>query len=150
MWIWRFEWIASGYGYGYDRDMDVDMDMDMDIDVYHRPNLELACNVGCRLFSHLNSVRCVPSSHVCLKLIYSKIFSNRGHTNYNYIKRLVVHDLSSHVCLKLYTLVCGMWYVVCGMWYVVCGMWYVAYGMYTITHILHTTYHIPHTTYQGV
>ena len=43
------------YGYGYmdmdmDMDMDVDMDMDMDIDVYHRPNLELACNVGCRLF----------------------------------------------------------------------------------------------------
>merc|ERR1712215_509697 len=41
------------YGYGYmdmdmDMDMDVDMDMDMDIDVYHRPNLELACNVGCR------------------------------------------------------------------------------------------------------
>ena len=34
-----------------DMDMDVDMDMDMDIDVYHRPNLELACNVGCRLFS---------------------------------------------------------------------------------------------------
>jgi len=33
-----------------DMDMDVDMDMDMDIDVYHRPNLELACNVGCRLF----------------------------------------------------------------------------------------------------
>ena len=32
-----------------DMDMDVDMDMDMDIDVYHRPNLELACNVGCRL-----------------------------------------------------------------------------------------------------
>jgi len=28
----------------------VDMDMDMDIDVYHRPNLEPACNVGCRLF----------------------------------------------------------------------------------------------------
>ena len=27
-------------------DMDVDMDMDMDIDVYHRPKLELACNVG--------------------------------------------------------------------------------------------------------
>ena len=43
------------YGYGYmdmdmDMDMDVDMDMDMDIDVYHRPNLELACNVGSRLF----------------------------------------------------------------------------------------------------
>merc|ERR1719309_312890 len=43
------------YGYGYmdmdmDTDTDVDMDMDMDIDVYHRPNLELACNVGCRLF----------------------------------------------------------------------------------------------------
>ena len=33
-----------------DMDMDVDMDMDMDIDVYHRPNLELACNVGCRLY----------------------------------------------------------------------------------------------------
>ena len=33
-----------------DMDMDVDMDMDMDIDVYHRPNLELACNVGCHLF----------------------------------------------------------------------------------------------------
>ena len=33
-----------------DMDMDVDMDMDMDIDVYHRPNLELACNVGSRLF----------------------------------------------------------------------------------------------------
>ena len=33
-----------------DMDMDVDMDMDMDIDVYHRPNLERACNVGCRLF----------------------------------------------------------------------------------------------------
>ena len=33
-----------------DMDMDVDMDMDMDIVVYHRPNLELACNVGCRLF----------------------------------------------------------------------------------------------------
>ena len=31
--------------------MDVDMDMDMDIDVYHRPNLELACNVGSRLYS---------------------------------------------------------------------------------------------------
>ena len=43
------------YRYGYmdmdmDMDMDVDMDMDMDIDVYHRPNLERACNVGCRLF----------------------------------------------------------------------------------------------------
>merc|ERR1711905_81324 len=58
------------------------------------------------------------------------IFSNRGHTNYNYIKRLVVHVPSSHVCLKLYTLVCGMWYVVCGMWYVVCGMWYVVCGMW--------------------
>ena len=34
-----------------DMDMDVDMDMDMDIDVYHRPNLERACNVGCRLLS---------------------------------------------------------------------------------------------------
>ena len=33
-----------------DMDMDVNMDMDMDIDVYHRPNLELACNVGSRLF----------------------------------------------------------------------------------------------------
>ena len=33
-----------------DMDMDVDMDMDMDIDVYHRPNLERACNVGCCLF----------------------------------------------------------------------------------------------------
>ena len=31
-------------------DMDVDMDMDMDMDVYHRLNLELACNVGCRLY----------------------------------------------------------------------------------------------------
>ena len=29
MWIWRFEWIASGYGYGYDGDMDVDTDLDM-------------------------------------------------------------------------------------------------------------------------
>ena len=28
MWIWRFEWIASGYGYGYDGDMDVDTDLD--------------------------------------------------------------------------------------------------------------------------
>merc|ERR1711873_282510 len=27
------------------------MDMDMDIDVYHRPNLELACNVGSHLYS---------------------------------------------------------------------------------------------------
>ena len=26
----------------------IHMDMDMDIDVYHRPNLERACNVGCR------------------------------------------------------------------------------------------------------
>jgi len=46
------------YGYGYmdmdmDMDMDVDMDMDMDIDVYHRPNLELVCNVGSRLFYFL-------------------------------------------------------------------------------------------------
>ena len=32
-----------------DMDMDVDMDMDMGIDVYHRPNLELACNVGSSL-----------------------------------------------------------------------------------------------------
>ena len=44
------------YGYGYmdmdmDMDMDVEMDMDMDIDGYHRPNLELACKVGSRLFS---------------------------------------------------------------------------------------------------
>ena len=38
-----------------DMDMDVDMDMDMDIDVYHRPNLELACNVGCRLFILLSN-----------------------------------------------------------------------------------------------
>ena len=29
-----------------------------------------------------NSVWCVLSSHVCLKLIYSKIFSNSGHTKY--------------------------------------------------------------------
>ena len=29
MWIWRFEWIASGYGYGYDGDRDVDTDLDM-------------------------------------------------------------------------------------------------------------------------
>merc|ERR1711873_107811 len=36
-----------------DMDMDVDMDMDMDIDVYHRPNLELACNVGSRLFEQI-------------------------------------------------------------------------------------------------
>ena len=36
-----------------DMDMDVDMDMDMDIDVYHRPELELARNVGSRLFSFL-------------------------------------------------------------------------------------------------
>ena len=35
-----------------DMDMDVDMDMDMDIDVYHRPNLERARNVGCRLYSN--------------------------------------------------------------------------------------------------
>ena len=53
MTVWPYDrWM---YGYGYmdmdmDMDMDVDMDMDMDIDVYHRPNLELACNVGCRLF----------------------------------------------------------------------------------------------------
>ena len=45
------------YGYGYmdmdmDMDMDVDMDMDMDIDVYHRPNLELVCNVGSRLLRY--------------------------------------------------------------------------------------------------
>ena len=37
-----------------DMDMDVDMDMDMDIDVYHRPNLELACNVGSRLLIHFS------------------------------------------------------------------------------------------------
>ena len=36
-----------------DMDMDVDMDMDMDIDVYHMPNLELARNVGCRLFQYI-------------------------------------------------------------------------------------------------
>ena len=36
-----------------DMDMDVDMDMDMDIDVYHRPKLERARNVGCRLFHNL-------------------------------------------------------------------------------------------------
>ena len=36
-----------------DMDMDVDMDMDMDIDVYHRPKLELACNVGSRLYISL-------------------------------------------------------------------------------------------------
>ena len=36
-----------------DMDMDVDMDMDMDIDVYHRPNLERACNVGCRLLLNI-------------------------------------------------------------------------------------------------
>ena len=53
MTVWPYDrWM---YGYGYmdmdmDMDMDVDMDMDMDIDVYHRPNLELACNVGSRLF----------------------------------------------------------------------------------------------------
>ena len=52
MTVWPYDrWM---YGYGYmdmdmDMDMDVDMDMDMDIDVYHRPNLELACNVGSRL-----------------------------------------------------------------------------------------------------
>ena len=28
MWIWSFEWIASGYGYGYGVDMDVDADLD--------------------------------------------------------------------------------------------------------------------------
>ena len=28
MWIWSFEWIASGYGYRYGGDMDVDMDLD--------------------------------------------------------------------------------------------------------------------------
>ena len=39
-----------------DMDMDVDMDMDMDIDVYHRPNLERACNVGCRLLSIITVV----------------------------------------------------------------------------------------------
>ena len=53
MTVWPYDrWM---YGYGYmdmdmDMDMDVDMDMDMDIDVYHRPNLERARNVGCRLF----------------------------------------------------------------------------------------------------
>ena len=56
MTVWPYDrWM---YGYGYmdmdmDMDMDVDMDMDMDIDVYHRPNLERARNVGCRLFSSL-------------------------------------------------------------------------------------------------
>ena len=29
MWIWRFEWIESGYGYGYGGDMDVDTELDM-------------------------------------------------------------------------------------------------------------------------
>ena len=39
-----------------DMDMDVDMDMDMDIDVYHRPNLELARNVGSRLLNSITGV----------------------------------------------------------------------------------------------
>ena len=40
-----------------DMDMDVDMDMDMDIDVYHRPNLELACNVGSRLLDFFSNLQ---------------------------------------------------------------------------------------------
>merc|ERR1712208_63319 len=36
---------VSGYGYGYGYGC-----VSVDVYVYHRPNLELACNVGCRLF----------------------------------------------------------------------------------------------------
>ena len=58
-------------------DMDVDMDMDMDIDVYHRLNLELACNVGSRLFllgmvlrREFRAICCCPNIF-CHKMITS-------------------------------------------------------------------------------
>ena len=55
-----------------DMDMDVDMDMDMDIDVYHRPNLERACNVGCRLFFLF--LHSFPSPHPPLIVLTPLLF----------------------------------------------------------------------------
>ena len=70
-----------------DMDMDVDMDMDMDIDVYHRPNLELACNVGSRLYSlninnlcNININFDIQSITIIIMLCHAELW---GHSSHN-------------------------------------------------------------------
>merc|ERR1711984_39113 len=50
--IYPYPYIGYGYGYGYGYGCVSGYGygcVSVDVYVYHRPNLELACNVGCRL-----------------------------------------------------------------------------------------------------